>query len=168
MENNIKNGEFRVTIEKEEPIWGDKKRILFFGLPFSFTRYILTPSKFLLEIGFLSKKEEEMRLYRITDVTLTRSFGERLFGLGTLHLLSSDTSTPSLNLVHIRKPKLVKEVLSQAVEECRRQNGVRTSEMVGMTPPLHFPGDGCENNHPAMGPELVPDANHNGIDDRTE
>lgn len=165
MAEKIKNGEFRVAIEKEEAIWADKKRVVFFGMPLSFTKYILTPSKFLLETGFLSKKEEETRLYRITDVSLTRSFLERIFGLGTLRLLSSDTSNPEIHLTHVKKPKLVKEVISQAIEESRRQNGVRTSEMVGM---MHHPGDGCNDDHPAMGPEMFPDANHNGIDDRTE
>lgn len=165
MGRNIRTGELRVTIEKEEPIWCDKKRIVFFGLPLSFTRYTLTPSKFLLETGFFRKKEDETRLYRITDVSMTRGFWERLFGLGTIQLLSSDTSTPKLLLKHIRRPKIVKEVLSQAIEQCRRENGVRTSEMVGV---MHHPGDGCNNDHASMGPELMPDFNHNGIDDRTE
>ena len=165
MGDKIKNSELRMIVEKEETIWRDKKRIVFFGLPFSFTRYTLTPSKLLIETGVFRKKEEETRLYRITDVSLISGFGERLFGLGTVQLLSSDTSTPAIKLVHIRKSKAVKEVISQSIENSRRENGVRTSEMVGM---MHHPGDGCQDGHLAMGPELVPDLNHNGIDDRNE
>ena len=61
-------------------VWQDRKRTLF-GLPWSFTKYSLTEEKLLVETGFLNKKEEEIRLYRIMDVTLKRSFGERIFGL---------------------------------------------------------------------------------------
>ena len=166
MGNKIKNGELRVMLEEEEPIWCDKKRVVLFGMPLSFTKYTLTPSKFLVETGFLSKEEEETRLYRITDVSMKRSFGERMFGLGTVELLSSDTSTPSIKLKHIKNAKKVKEVISQSIEKSRRENGVRTSEMVGM---MHHPGDGCHApDGESMGPEIIPDANHNGIDDRAE
>ena len=165
MADKIKNGELRVAIEEEEAVWGDRKRWVFFGLPLTFTKYRLTPSKLLMETGFLNKTEEEIRLYRITDVTLTRSFFERIFKLGSIELLSSDTSTPSLTLKHIRKPRVVKEVVSQSIECSRRENGVRTSEMVGMP---HHGGDFPDGHHPAHGPELVPDFDHDGIDDRSE
>jgi len=65
--------------------WQDRKRIIF-GLPWSFTKYYLTEDKLLIRKGFLNTQEEEVRLYRIMDVTLKRSFGERLFGLGTIHV----------------------------------------------------------------------------------
>lgn len=165
MAEKIKTGELRVAIEKEEAIWCDKKRIVFFGMPLSFTKYTLTPSKFTLEKGFFKKTEDETRLYRITDVSLTRGFWERIFGLGTIKLLSSDTSTPKIELHHVKNPKTVKDVLSQAIEDCRRANGVRTSEVVGTMPrPM---GAHTHAAH-APGPELVPDFNHNGIDDRNE
>lgn len=164
MSGKIKNGELRVMIEEEEPIWCDKKRTTFFGLPLSFTKYTLTKSKLLVETGFFKKNEEETRLYRITDVSLEKGFFERMFGLGTVSLLSSDTSTPSIKLIHIKNAKKVKEVLSQSIECSRRENGVRTSEMVGIHHPGHFDGEPGG----ARGPEIIPDANHNGIDDRNE
>ena len=66
-------------------VWKDRKRTLF-GLPWSFTRYYLTEDKLIIETGFLSRREEEIRLYRILDITLQRPFAQRLFGLGTVHL----------------------------------------------------------------------------------
>lgn len=63
-------------------IWTDKKRSLFFGLPLSFTKYICTDEKFIVEAGMLSTREDEIRLYRILDLTLERSFMQRIFGLG--------------------------------------------------------------------------------------
>ncbi len=163
MSDKLKNGQMTVSIEAEQPIWVDRKRWVFFGLPWTFTKYRLTPSKLLVETGFLSKDEEEIRLYRITDVSLKRGLFERMFGLGTIILRSSDTSNPTQELIHIKNPKNVKEVVSQSIETSRRENGVRTSEMVGM--PHHDMPDG---HHPAMGPELVPDFDQNGIDDRSE
>ncbi|MBQ2755268.1 MAG: PH domain-containing protein, partial [Oscillospiraceae bacterium] len=70
-------------------IWRDRKRIIF-GLPWSFTVYMLEEEKLLVSSGFLNKREDEVRLYRIMDLTLKRSFGERLFGLGTIHCCSAD------------------------------------------------------------------------------
>lgn len=166
MSDKLKNGHMTVSIEAEQPIWVDRKRWVFFGLPWTFTKYRLTPSKLLVETGFLSKDEEEIRLYRITDVSLKRGFFERMFGLGTIILRSSDTSNPMQELIHIKNPKDVKEVVSQSIETSRRENGVRTSEMVGM--PYHDMPDLPGGHHPAMGPELVPDFDQNGIDDRSE
>ena len=64
----------------EKILWQDKKRTLF-GLPLSFTTYIITEEKLLIQSGFLNKKEEEVRLYRILDLTLRRSLGQRLSAL---------------------------------------------------------------------------------------
>ena len=47
-------------------VWTDKKRTLF-GLPWSFTRYYLTETKFITKTGFFNISEDEMDLYKITD-----------------------------------------------------------------------------------------------------
>ena len=65
-------------------LWSDRKRT-FLGLPWSFTKYNLTEERLFIETGFFNKKEDEVRLYRITDVSLTRSFGQRIVGVGTIH-----------------------------------------------------------------------------------
>ena len=57
-------------------IWSDRKRTLF-GLPLSFTKYRLTEDRLFIEKGFLSKNEDEVRLYRILDLSLNRSLGQR-------------------------------------------------------------------------------------------
>ena len=105
--------------------WQDRKRI-FFGLPWSFTRYALTDEKLMIDTGLFSRNEEEIRLYRIMDVTLKRSLWERMFGLGTIHCCSGDKSTPEFDILHIKDAKSVKEMLSDMVEEARKER------MVGM------------------------------------
>lgn len=107
-------------------IWQDRKRTIF-GLPWSFTRYFLEDDKLTIEKGFLSRSEEEIRLYRIMDITLKRSLEERIFGLGTIHCCSGDKTAPEFDLTRIKNSKEVKEKLSDLVESerNRRRIGVR-------------------------------------------
>ena len=108
-------------------VWEDRKRIIF-GLPFTFTTYHLTKEKLLIRSGILNTKEEEIRLYRIMDVTLNRSLWERLFGLGTIHCCSADKSTPEFDIRWIPHSADVKETLSNMIEEERQAKRVSSRE----------------------------------------
>ena len=110
-------------------VWQDRKRTLF-GLPWSFTKYSLTEEKLLVETGFLNKKEEEIRLYRIMDVTLKRSFGERIFGLGTIHCCSADRSTPEFDILRIKRSGEIKNMLSDMIEQQRTLKRVTSREFM--------------------------------------
>ena len=101
-----------------EYLWNDRKRTLF-GLPLSFTKYALTEERLFIEQGFLSKREDEIRLYRIMDVSLVRSFGQRIFGVGTIHCCSADKTMGDFDIISVKHPKDVKEQLSQLVEAQR-------------------------------------------------
>lgn len=115
-------------------IWKDRKRFL--GMPLSFTRYRLSEDRIFLEIGLLNMKQEEVLLYRIRDISLTRSLGQRLFGVGTVKLHSSDKTTPELILKNIKHPNEVKELIHQQVEEMKLKRRMRVGELLG-----HDPGD---------------------------
>ncbi|MDO4616653.1 MAG: PH domain-containing protein [Lachnospiraceae bacterium] len=108
-------------------VWTDKKRTLF-GLPLSFTRYSLTEERFFVETGFLNKKEDEVRLYRIMDVSLTRSLGQRMFGVGTIHCCSADKSMGDFDILSVKNPRDVKEMLSEMVEKERVAKRVSNRE----------------------------------------
>lgn len=110
-------------------VWKDRRRTLF-GLPLSFTVYTLTGEKLLTETGFLNKREEEVRLYRIMDVTLKRSLGERIFGLGTIHCCSADKSTPEFEISRIKDSVAIKEMLSDMIEEERERRRVSAREFM--------------------------------------
>ena len=101
-----------------EYLWSDKKRT-FLGLPLSFTKYALNEERLFIETGFLNKVEDEVRLYRIMDVSLRRSFWQRIFRVGTIHCCSADKTMGDFDIVSIKKPKDVKEQLSQLIEEQR-------------------------------------------------
>ena len=110
-------------------VWQDRKRIIF-GLPWTFTKYVLTKEKLLIQTGILSTKEEEVRLYRIMDVTLRRSLAQRLFGLGTIHCCSADKSTPECDIKWIPDSAAVKEKLSDLVEAERMAKRVSGREFM--------------------------------------
>lgn len=111
----------------QEPVWSDRRRIIF-GLPWTFTKYTITKEKLLVESGVFNKNEEEIRLYRIMDLTLKRSFWQRLFGLGTVHCCTADKSTPEVNIANIKQSSRVKDLLSDLVETERMAKRVASRE----------------------------------------
>jgi len=110
-----------------EYVWKDRKRTIF-GLPLSFTVYRLTEEKLLIQQGFFNLKEEEVRLYRIMDITLKRSLGQRIFNLGTIHCCSADKTTPEFDIKSIKNPVQVKEMFSRMIEEERDKKKVSGRE----------------------------------------
>lgn len=99
----------------------EKKRVKFFGLPLSFTKYAITEEKLTITSGFLSITEDDAYMYKIQDVRLTRSLAERMFKLGTITCYTGDTTHPELVLIHIRHSSEVKDFIMQASEEARRK-----------------------------------------------
>lgn len=113
-----------------EYVWKGRKRIIF-GLPWSFTRYLLTDERLLIDTGLLNRKEEEIRLYRILDITLKRPFGQRLWGLGTIHLCTADKSTPEMDIKRIKNSREIKNMLSDMVERERNEKRIGAREFMG-------------------------------------
>ena len=111
----------------QEPVWSDRRRIIF-GLPWTFTKYTITKEKLLVESGVFNKNEEEIRLYRIMDLTLKRSFWQRLFGRGTVHCCTADKSTPGWDIANIKQSSRVKDLLSDLVETERMAKRVASRE----------------------------------------
>ena len=115
----------KITIEY---IWRDRKR--YFGLPLSFTRYALSEDRLFLSTGLLNIKDDEVLLYRIRDITTGRSLWQRIFGVGTITVASSDKTMPSLVLKNVKDPVMVKELLHKQVEETKIRRRVRVGEIM--------------------------------------
>lgn len=113
-----------------EKIWSDRKR-LWCGLPWTFTVYSLSNDRLFVKSGLLSTREDEVRLYRILDISLKRTLLQRIFGLSTIELYTSDKTLGNFNLVNIKKGYDVKETLSQLVEEVRTEKRVTNREYMG-------------------------------------
>lgn len=115
---------------EREIIWKDRKRTIF-GLPWSFTKYGLTKDRLFIETGVFNVREDEVRLYRVTDVSLTRSFGQRLFGLGTISCCSADKTLGDFKILNIKNSREVKELLSETIEQERMAKRVISKEDFG-------------------------------------
>ena len=115
---------------KDNTQWYDRKRT-FLGLPWSFTIYCIYNEKLVIEKGFFNKHEEEIRLYRIMDITLRRTLGQRILGLGTIHICSADKTTPEFDILNIKNPRDTKELISNMVEEARIARRITGREYMG-------------------------------------
>ena len=108
-------------------LWSDRRRR--FGLPLSFTRYALSEDRLFLSVGFLSIKDDEVLLYRIRDINTKRGLWQRIFGVGTVTIVSSDATQPTLELKNIKDPMNVKELIHQQVEHQKIRRRVRVNEI---------------------------------------
>ena len=109
-------------------LWTDRKR--YFGLPLSFTRYALSGDRLFISVGFLNIKDDEILLYRVRDIDTSRSLWQRIFGVGTITVLSSDKTMPTLVLENVKDPIFVKELIHKQVEEVKIQRRVRFGEIM--------------------------------------
>lgn len=111
-----------------EYLWKDRKRFL--GLPLSFTRYKLSDDRLFTSVGFLNIKDDEILLYRVRDIDTSRSLWQRIFGVGTVTVVSSDKTMPTLVLKNIKDPIFVKELIHTQVEEAKLKRRVRYGEIM--------------------------------------
>ena len=109
-------------------LWKDRKR--YFGMPLSFTRYQLSDDRLFVSVGFLNIKDDEVLLYRVRDIDTNRTLWQRLFGVGTVTVVSSDKTMPTLELKNIRDPMFVKELIHKQVEEMKIRRRVRFGEIM--------------------------------------
>ena len=110
-------------------LWHDRKR--YFGMPISFTRYALSEDRLFISVGFLNIRDDEILLYRVRDIDTSRSLWQRLFGVGTVTVMSSDKTMPTLVLKNIKDPVFVKELIHKQVEEMKIRRRVRVGEIMG-------------------------------------
>ena len=116
--------------ENTTVIWSDRKRIL--GMPITFTKYSLVESsdwtKLFIKTGMLSITIDEVNLYRIYDVQITQTLGQKIFGVGTITLYSKDITSPVSEIMNIKNPFKVRNLLAEKIEEARQLKGVRIGE----------------------------------------
>lgn len=101
------------------PVFTERKRLLFFGLPWTFTKYTLSASLLTIDRGFLNTVQDDCYMYKIQDVKLNKSLWERLFKLATIVCYTGDVTHPEIRLEHIKNADAIKAYLLKTSEEAR-------------------------------------------------
>lgn len=112
----------------------ERKRWLFLGLPFTFTKFIIQDDAITISQGFLNKVENDCYMYKVQDVEHKASLLERLCGLGTITCFTGDTTHPKLIMPHIKHSKTIKNYILEASEAARmRRRTLNTLDIGSMT-----------------------------------
>ena len=109
----------------------ERKRWVFFGLPFTFTIYTVKEEVLTVDTGFLSREENDCYMYKVQDVTLKTSLLERIFGLGTIVCYTGDTTNPQLVMAHIKNARAIKDFILEQSEIARRKRRTMNTLDIG-------------------------------------
>ena len=109
----------------------ERKRWVFFGLPFTFTIYTVKEEVIIVDTGFLNKEENDCYMYKVQDVTLKTSLWERIFGLGTIICYTGDTTSSQLIMVHIKNARAIKDFILEQSEVARRKRRTMNTLDIG-------------------------------------
>lgn len=106
----------------------ERKRWVFLGLPFTFTKYFIKEDMITMDEGLLKTVENDCYMYKVQDVEHSASLGEKIFGLGTVTCFTGDITHPKLILRHIKHSKEIKDFILKQSEEVRMKR--RTVNML--------------------------------------
>lgn len=110
----------------------EKKRSLFFGLPWTFTTYKITEELITVTKGLLHKVEDDAYLYKVVDVRMEATLWERILGLATIHCYGGDVTSPDLELKHVKHAKELKDyIFSQSEKERLKRRTLNTQNIGG-------------------------------------
>ena len=122
-DKKIESEEMQDMMEKEgeQKEFVERKRWLFLGLPFTFTKYTVNEEVITINSGFLNKKENDCYLYKVQDVELITSLAERIVGVGTVACYTGDNTHPQLFITHVKHAKEIKDFILRTSEVARRK-----------------------------------------------
>ena len=116
--------------KEENYIMRERKRWGFLGIPWTFTVYTLKEKKLVIDRGFFTSTRDEILLYRIVDLSYSRTLGQKICGLGTITVYSKDKTSPNLIIKNIKHSNDFYEAVSDAIEKDRIRMKMRQSELI--------------------------------------
>lgn len=128
------------TPSAAQDFWLNLSCLLVLPIPWAIGRWVqrrnslmeITTERLRITSGVLSKKVEELELYRVRDTTFLQPFILRLFRVGNLKLNTDDATTPTILLGGIPADQALRDRLRHAVEACRDRKRTRVSELGGV------------------------------------
>ena len=92
-------------------------------------QYTLTDQRLILRRGVFSRSTDYVELYRVKDSHFTQTFVERMLGLGTIRLRTTQDSAPVVDLIGMNAPEPLWNKIRSLVETRRDAKGVREIDM---------------------------------------
>lgn len=116
---------------KGELRYSERSRWLLFGLPWTFTKYEIRDNDFTIIKGFFTVRENDCYMYKISDVEITSTLLQRMAGLSTITLFTSDVTDRTIVMKNIKHGKEIKDFLLQASEEARIRRRTVSMQNIG-------------------------------------
>ncbi|MGB0716150.1 MAG: PH domain-containing protein [Phycisphaerae bacterium] len=85
-------------------------------------RYRLTTQRLFVERGILRQTIDQVELIRVDDVRIEKSLINRMFGLGTVIVLSTDATDNTLRLEGVAGPEGIAESIRTNMKEARKKS----------------------------------------------
>jgi membrane protein YdbS with pleckstrin-like domain len=103
-------------------VWGGLALVLLYRR--LTVRYRLTTFRFFHDTGLLTRVGNRVEVIDIDDVTVHQGLIERMFGVGTIHISSSDATHPELSLPGIEDAKQVADLIDGTRRAERQRRGM--------------------------------------------
>jgi uncharacterized membrane protein YdbT with pleckstrin-like domain len=111
--------------------YSERSRWLLFGLPWTFTKYEIRENDFTIVKGFFTIRENDCYMYKISDVEITQTLMQRMAGLSTIVLYTSDVTDKTITMKNIKHGKEIKDFILQASESARLRRRTVSMQNIG-------------------------------------
>ena len=95
------------------------------------TGYLLTDQRLRKSTGVLNRRHDDLELYRVKDTRYAQTFWQRMVGIGDIELMTSDTTTPVVQMRNLRDAERVRDMIRALVEKRRDAKRVREVDLGG-------------------------------------
>jgi DNA-directed RNA polymerase subunit RPC12/RpoP/membrane protein YdbS with pleckstrin-like domain len=92
--------------------------------------YRLSTQRLFLVRGLVSRKIEELELFRVRDIQVAQSFWQRILKFGRMTVFSTDASAPRFEMLGVANPLKVKDAIRVHFRTARLRERVRPTEFI--------------------------------------